>query len=400
MRKLILIKPTAHSINDLKQIHDKEQTMKTTRFLLPALFILLLASCKPTTDKKPEILALEKKKDELKKQRDELSAKSADIEKTLALSDTSAKDKIKNVSVGPIATRTFRNYVELQGRIDADDNISLSPQMGGAVTKISVKVGDEVHPGELLAELDNKVILQGIAELQNALDLANTMYEKQKNLWDQKIGTEVQYLSAKNQKESVERKMASLQQQLELSRIKSPINGTVDAVDIRLGQMAAPGMQAIRVVNFENLKVKGDVSEAFAGKIKKGDVVNVLFPDMGDSLTAKIDFAAKVINPLSRTFMVQINLDKSKNYRPNMIAILKIIDYVNPKAFVVPVNTIQHAQEGDFVVLAENGKAKKTKVKVGHTYNGEAEITDGLKEGDKIILQGFQELNEGEEIKY
>ncbi|HEV7231669.1 MAG TPA: efflux RND transporter periplasmic adaptor subunit [Bacteroidia bacterium] len=374
--------------------------MKTTRFLLPAFFVILLAACHPGADKKPEILALEKQRDDLKKQRDELNTKIAAIETTLAKSDTSARDKIKNVSVAPITLGTFRKYVELQGRIDADDNISLSPQMAGAVTKINVKVGDEVSQGQLLAELDNKVIVQGIAELQNSMDLANTMYEKQKNLWDQKIGTEVQYLSAKNQKESLERKMASLQQQLELSRIKSPINGTVDAVDIRLGQMAAPGMQAIRVVNFDNLKVKGEVSEAFAGKIKKGDAVTIIFPDMGDTLQAKIDFAAKVINPLNRTFTVQTNLDKNKDYHPNMIAVLKIVDYVNPKAFVVPVNTIQHAQEGDFVIVADNGKAKKVKVKVGHSYNGSAEILDGLKEGDKIILKGFQDLNEGEEIKY
>jgi membrane fusion protein (multidrug efflux system) len=368
-------------------------SMRTKQFLFPVLAMGLFFSCHPKADPKAELL-------ELKQQREELNTKIASIETSLSLSDTTQKTKIQTVSVTPVVPQTFRNYVEIQGRIDADENISLSPQMPGAVTRIYVKAGDEVSQGQLLAEIDNKVIIQGIAELQNAQEMANTMYEKQKNLWDQKIGTEIQYIEAKNQKESVEKKMASLQQQLELSRIKSPINGTVDAVDIRIGQMAAPGIQAIRVVNFDNLKVKGEVSEAFAGKIKKGDAVDISFPDMGDSITGKIDFAAKVINQLNRTFTVQVNLDRSKDYHPNMIAIMKIVDYVNPKAIVVPVNTIQHGEEGDFVVIAENSKAKKVKVKTKHTYNGYAEIIEGLKEGDKVVVKGFQELNEGEPVRY
>jgi membrane fusion protein (multidrug efflux system) len=368
--------------------------MKTIRFLLPALTVLAIASCKPSGgDKKAEL-------ETLKKQRDELNAKIASIETFIAKGDTTSKDKIPTVTVGTISRSTFRNYVEIQGKIDADENITLSPEMGGNVTKINVKVGDEVHTGEVLAEVDNKVIADGISELQTALDLAKTMYEKQKNLWDQKIGTEMQYLNAKNQKEGLEKKLASLQQQYELSRIKSPINGTVDAVDLRLGQMTAPGMPGIRVVNFDNLKVKGEVSEAFAGKIKKGDDVDIAFPDMNDSLKAKIDFSAKVISPLNRTFTVQVNLDRKKEYHPNMIAIMRIVDYINDKAIVVPVNTIQHAQEGDFIMLAENKKARKVKVKTGHAYNGNVEITDGLKEGDQVILNGFQDLNEGEPVKF
>jgi membrane fusion protein (multidrug efflux system) len=374
--------------------------MKTTNFLYTALTIVLLGSCQSSTvvNSKTELLKTEIQG--LKKQRDDLNSKIAGLETTLALSDTASKNKIATVGVLAVAPSVFRSYVEIQGRIDADENISLSPQMGGAVIKINVKVGDEVTKGEILAEVDNKVIVQSIAELQNSLDLSKTMYEKQKNLWDQKIGTEVQYLSAKNQKESLEKKMSTLQDQLELSRIISPINGTVDAIDLRLGQMAAPGLPAIRVVNFDNLKVKGEVSESFAGKIKKGDLVDILFPDMNDSIQGTIDFAAKVINTLNRTFTVQVNLDRKKDYHPNMIAIMKILNYVNPKAIIVPINIIQHAEEGDFVIVAENNKARKVKIKSGRFYKGNAEILDGLKEGDKVILKGFQELNEGEEIKY
>ncbi|MFI5150465.1 MAG: efflux RND transporter periplasmic adaptor subunit [Bacteroidia bacterium] len=363
------------------------------KHIAPLVLLIWAASCQPKTDDKKQLA-------DLKKQRDELNAKIAKLEGALTLKDTTQTVKVPVVTVSAISLNPFRNYVEIQGRIDADDNITLSPQMAGAVAKINVKVGDEVHTGQLLAEIDNKVILQGIAELQNGLDLANTMYEKQKNLWDQKIGTEVQYLNAKSQKEGLEKKMASLQQQLELSRIKSPINGTVDAVDLRLGQIAAPGMPGIRVVNFENLKVKGEVSEAFVNKVHKGDAVDIVIPDTGDSIKGIIDFTAKVISSLNRTFTVQVNLDNKKQYHPNMIAIMKIVDYINPKAIVVPVNTIQHAEEGDFILVSINNKAHKQQVKTAHMYQGQAEIKEGLKEGDLVIMKGFQELNEGETIKY
>lgn len=317
-------------------------------------------------------------------------------------SDSTAQinDKTKTVEVLSLQTQVFNNYVEVQGKVDADENVSVNAEMPGTVSKIFVQLGDQVNTGQILAELDSKVIQQGIAEIQTALELATTLFEKQKNLWDQKIGTEVQYLGAKSQKESLEKRMASLQEQLKMSKIVSPINGIVDAVDIKLGQATMPGIPALRVVNMNSLKVKGEVAESYLAKVKGGNDVVVIFPDMMDTVRTKITYAAKVINPLNRTFTATVNLDGKKEYHPNMIAILKIVDYSNPKAFVVPVSTIQKAQDGDFIFIAENKKAKKIKVKVGRTYNGNAEILEGLNESDKLITRGFQELNEGEEIKY
>lgn len=314
--------------------------------------------------------------------------------------DSTANEKIKMVGITAIAPQAFNNYIDIQGKVDADENVSVNAEMAGTVSKLNVQLGEEVGVGQVLAELDTKLIQQGIAELQGALDLANTMYDKQKNLWDQKIGTEVQYLSAKNQKESLEKKMATLQQQLDMSKIKSPIKGIVDAIDIKLGQATMPGLPAIRVVNLCNLKVKGEVAESYVSKVKKGNDVEIILPDMQDTFKAKITYAAKVISPLNRSFTVTVNLDCIKDYHPNMIAIMKIIDYSNPKAFVIPVNMIQKTEEGDFVFIAENNKAKKARVKTGKAYNGSAEILDGLKDGDKLITKGFQELNEGEMIKY
>ena len=314
--------------------------------------------------------------------------------------DSTKNDKIKVVGITSLVPQLFNNYIDIQGRVDADENVSINAEMPGTVSKLNVQLGDEVTPGQVLAELDSKAIQEGIAELQGSLELAKTMFERQKNLWDQKIGTEVQFLSAKNQKESLEKRMSSLQQQLEMTKIKSPIKGVVDAIDIKLGQATMPGLSAIRVVNMCNLKAKGEVAESYLSKVKKGNDVEIILPDMQDTLKTKISYAAKVISPLNRTFLVTVNLDCIKDYHPNMIAILKIVDYSNPKAFIVPVSTIQKTEAGDFVFIAQNNKAKKTRVKTGRIYNGTAEVLDGLKEGDKLITSGFQELNEGEEIKY
>jgi len=314
--------------------------------------------------------------------------------------DSSKNEKIKMVEVMPVAPTLFNSYIDIQGRVDADENVAVNAEMAGTVSKINVHLGDEVAIGQVLAELDAKVIQQGIVELQTALDLATTMYNKQKNLWDEKIGTEVQYLSAKNQKESLEKKMATLQQQLEMTKIKSPIKGIVDAIDIKLGQATMPGLSAIRIVNMCSLKVKGEVAESYMAKVKKGNDVEIIYPDMQDSMRAKISYAAKMISPLNRTFTITIDLDCVKDLHPNMIAILKIVDYSNPKAFVVPVNAIQKAEEGDFVFIAQNNKAKKVRVKTGRIYRGNAEIIDGLKEGDRFISKGYQELNEGEDVKF
>jgi len=160
-----------------------------------------------------------------------------------------------------------------------------------------------------------------------------------------------------------------------------------------------PRFAAMRIVNMNTLKVKGEVAESYLSKVKKGNDVEIIFPDMMDSMKAKISYAAKVISPLNRTFTITIDLEGGKDLHPNMIAILKIVDYSNPKALVVPVSTIQRAEEGDFVFVAEGSKAKKVHVKVGHMYNGSAEIVQGLTEGNKLITRGFQELNDGEQIK-
>ncbi|HEY1040746.1 MAG TPA: efflux RND transporter periplasmic adaptor subunit, partial [Bacteroidia bacterium] len=256
-----------------------------------------------------------------------------------------------------------------------------------------------VSKGQVLAETDARTIQQSISDMQTNMDLVNQLYEKQKNLWEQKIGTEVQFLQAKTNKESMEKKMVTLQEQLRMTKIISPINGTVDAVDIKLGQAVAPGLPAIRVINFSNLKVKAELAEAYAGRVKKGDIVKIYFPDTHDSLTAKVNFAARAISSLTRTFTVEVLLDNKKDYHPNMVTNIKINDY-NSDAITVPVKLVQNDIDGkQFVyVYGAGDKAEKKIIKTGKEYNGLIEITEGLKAGDKIITKGYDVINEGDRI--
>jgi RND family efflux transporter MFP subunit len=361
-----------------------------TKFLYIALASLVVASC-GAPDKKAEL-------EKLRTEKAALDSKITTLEEELAKSDTT-KQKLVDVVAMPLALQSFKTYIEVQGRIDADENVSLSTQMPGTITKINVKVGQEVSKGQVLAETDARTTQQQIADMQTNLELATQVYQKQKNLWDQKIGTELQYLQAKTNKESLENKVNTMQEQIRMSKIISPINGTIDAVNIKVGQAVSPGIPAISVINFSNLKVKADVSESYANRIKMGNDVLVLFPDMHDSINAKVNYSSRAINNLTRTFGVEVLLDNKKEYHPNMVAKLRVNDYqsATPK-IVVPVKFIQKGTNENFVLIAENGKVIKKIISISHEYNGLAEVSEGLKEGDLLITEGYDLINEGDNV--
>jgi membrane fusion protein (multidrug efflux system) len=338
---------------------------------------------------------------ELKAKQAELKTQLNDINEQINKLQSDSAQNFILVNAEPLKAAIFKSYISVQGRVDAEENVSLSSQMPGTIIKINVKAGDGVMAGQVLAETDARAIQQSISDLQTNTELVNQLYEKQKALWEQKIGTEVQYLQAKTQKESMEKKMAALQEQLRMTKIISPIDGTVDAVDIKLGQLTAPGMPAIRVVNFKNLKLKADLAESYTSRVKKGDEVMVRFPDSNDTLTAPVNYASRAINPLNRTFGIEILLPGKKEFHPNQIAVLNINDYksVQP-AISIPVIYLQKDVKGNyFVLIAENNKAVKRNVNLGKEYNGVVEIKDGLKENDLLITEGAIGLNEGENIK-
>jgi membrane fusion protein (multidrug efflux system) len=381
-------------LNNKKHLLLKYNIPMKNLFFIPGL-ILVMAACNSTTDGDAKKAKLEK----LKKEETELQIKIASLESEIGSTDT-VQAPI-TVSVSKLKPEIFKNYIDVQGHVDADENVILSTEIPGTITKINVRTGDEVSKGQVLAETDTRAISQQISDLQTNADLVNQMYAKQKNLWDQKIGTEIQFLQAKTSKESMEKKMAALQEQLRMSKIISPIDGTVDAVDIKLGQMVAPGSQAIRVINFSNLKIKADVSENYASKIRKGSPVIVRFPDTKDSLVTTVSFVARSINNSTRSFTVEVLLNDKKEYHPNMVAKLSINDYQSPQPIItVPVRVIQKDENSAlFVYVSDNGKAKKQLVSIGKEYNGKAEIKSGLKEGDVIVTAGYDIINEGDPIE-
>ncbi len=369
--------------------------MKTFKNSIVILALAVLAvSCGKSPDKNAQLA-------ELKKQYTEIGNQIKTIEAELQAAGGQVKAKLTPVSTTVAKTEAFNHYLEVQGKVDGEDNIAVSAQMPAVVTAVFVKEGDAVKKGQVLAQLDNSVMQQQLASTQQQLDFATNMYNKQKALWDQQIGSEVQYLTSKNNKENLERAMATLKDQIELTKIKSPITGSVEEVNLKVGQMAQPGLPALRVVNFSNVKVVAEIAEAYASKVKPGNNVVIFFPDFNSEIASTIRFTSKYINPVNRTFQCEVRLGPSDvEYRANMMAVVKINDYNNETAFTVPITLIRESQSGKYIFVAkdENGQlvARRQMVTVGMTYNGLAEITQGIQNGDQIITSGFSGLLDGE----
>lgn len=373
--------------------------MKTNyiSILASVVMIAVLAGCGNTTVDKATQL------EKLRAEQTQLAKKIAQLEKEIKAENPDAYSaKAKDVSVSELAPRKFDHYVQTQGSVESIENILVSAKSAGIITSVFVREGDYVTRGQSMGQIDNTLIIRGIEELKSQLELAKTVYERQKNLWDQKIGTEVQFLQAKTNKESLERRLASLNEQNEMTRIKSPIDGVIDEVQLRVGQNIAPGMPAARVVNNERLRIKANVSEAYISKVKKGNKVLVNIPDLNKEFEATVTFAGRNINQLSRSFNVEVQLPSRPEFRPNMTAVVKIVYETYPSVIVVPVNVIQEVNGEKIVYVAETtGKAtvaRKKVVTVDGIFDNQAQV-NGLAAGDKVITVGYQGLNDGDPVK-
>jgi RND family efflux transporter MFP subunit len=365
-------------------------------FAILATAALVVACGGPSKDNTAQLA-------DLKAQQAALATQISELEKVSGgKSQAAGARRAKEVGVIELVARPFDHYINTQGAIEAVDNILVSSKTMGIITQVFVREGDVVSKGQILAQIDNSLTLRGMEEVKSGLDLATTIYDRQKNLWGQKIGTEVQYLQAKNNKESLERRLATIKEQLDMAIIKSPINGSVDAVDVKIGQNAAPGAPAFRVVSSDRLKFIANVSEAFVTNVKKGNRVQIAFGDLNKSVSGQVTFVGKTINQLSRTFPVEVALVSSNDFRPNMSGELKLIFHSEASALVVPVNVVQDINGQKVVYTAQmkdgNLVAKKNIVTVMGVYGNLAQINT-LKAGDKIISVGYQGLNDGELIK-
>lgn len=330
---------------------------------------------------------------EIAKLEDEISKATPDSVKTA---------RAKEIVVKELAPIKFDHFIQTQGSVESEQNVEVSARTPGVVTHVLLREGETVSKGQTIAQIDNSLVLRGIEELKSQLELATTTFERQKNLWDQKIGTEVQYLQAKSNKEGLERRLESLKEQNEMTKIQAPVSGILDAIDVKVGQNIAPGMPAARVVNNTDLKITVRVSEAYSNSMKRGNKILVTFPDLKRSIETKLNFVARNIDPLSRTFIVEADLPSAADLRPNMTAVVRVIFETNPSAIIVPINIVQTINDEKVVFVAEkegtNFVARKKVVKVGGVYDNQAEV-EGLTKGDKLITVGYQGLNDGEIVK-
>lgn len=372
--------------------------MKRLTLLTSVVALLILASC--GSGKGPD--DIRKQLDAYHKESKEIEIKIKELEKELAALE-SGTDKANKVPVviGELKPEAFDHYVEATGNVEAVNEAMISPEINGQISAIYVKEGDKVQRGQLLAQLNTQVIQKSIEEVKTGLKLATDMFQRQERLWSQKIGSEMQYLEAKNRKESLENQLATLNAQLNMAKVVSPVSGVVERVSQKAGEMAMPGSPMIHVVSLDEMYIKANVSEAFLPYVKKGDEIILRLPSYPDfSKSLPVDRVGSAINPGNRTFEVQVKLKNQDGIiKPNMVATLLINDYQNPEALVIPSRLIKEDLKGKYIYTAQSNSpevvARKVYINIGKSYLGKTEVVSGLNTGDRIILDGFNRVSDG-----
>ncbi|HNL63533.1 MAG TPA: efflux RND transporter periplasmic adaptor subunit [Ferruginibacter sp.] len=397
---------------------------KLTFALLTVTTLALLAACGGSnkdaaaliSDKKA---AIEKLKSQNTKNEEEIKKLQAELEKIDSNAANAAK--IKLVNVAPVLVQDFKHYIDLQGHVDAENISYISPRgMPGQVKAVYVVQGQYVKKGQALLKLDDAIMQQQVVAarqqlegIKTQLSFARNLYNRQKNLWEQGIGTEVQLITAKTNVESLENQLKSAQEsvqvaveQLKTANVVSDVNGVADIVNIRVGEtfqgMTAAGPQ-IKIVNTSSLKVVSNIPENYLTRLHKGTPVEVVIPDANKKVTSSISLISQAIDITQRGFVAEARIPADPALKPNQTAILKIMDYTAPNAVVIPVNTVQTDETGKYVyvlVQGSNGRsvAKKQTVLIGEVYGNNVEIKSGLKGGEQLVVEGYQSLYEGQLI--
>lgn len=368
---------------------------------------LIAASC--GNAKKDNAALLNDKKAELqdlKTEQKELTDKITKLEAEIAKLDTASVSagKPKLVAIEPVAPNSFTHYVDLQGKIDAENVSYVAPRgQGGQIRALYVKQGQYVRKGQLLLKLDDAVVRTQLDQLNSQLAFQQDLYKRQQNLWKEGIGTEVQLTSARQNVISLQKQIASVREQLALSNVYAPISGVAEQVNVRVGEFFSPQSAAVMgivIVNNSDLKVVANVPENYLGKIGVGSTIRVQLPNTSRVIDTKVKVAGKIIDPSSRSFYIEAPVPSDPDFKPNQVAIVKIQDYASSNALTIPLNTLQNDESGKFVMVAEKegGKliARKHKIVVGELYGDRLEVKSGLVSGDMLITEGFQSLYEGQ----
>ena len=371
-------------------------------FILATSLLLVACGGKSTDDliKDKDVTALKTKKTELQ-------AELAKIDAAL-LGGGKAPESEALVSVLTVKDTVFNHYLEIQGNVDTKENILVQPEFSGTLTTLNVKAGQRVAKGQILGRVDDGGMSQQLASVENQYALAKTTFERQKNLWDKKIGSEIQYLQAQTQMISAQKSVAQMRAQVSKTLIRAPFSGTIDEVFVERGQVVSPNPQGLmRIVNLSNMYVSTTVPETYIGKLKAGTVVDVFLTSLGKTYKGKVRQVGSFINPNNRSFGIEVSVPNPDNLlRPNQVAKLKIVDYSVNNAIVVPTNVVQEDGEHNrFVFVATNVKgkkavAKKVIVKVGKSSDNVTEILSGLAVNDVIVTEGVNNIADGMKLNF
>ena len=374
------------------------------QYTIIAGFAVVLVACGQGAKEKKGTLG--DKKAELEKLKTEqiaLATKINTLEEEIAKLDTAAgkSDKAKLIAITPVLTENFSHYIDLQGKVDADNISYIAPPngQGGLVTDLYIKEGQQVKKGQLILKMDDKVLRQQVRIQETQLALAKDLYQRQKNLWDQNIGSEIQLINAKSNVEGLERQIATMYEQIKLFTVYSPVTGIADVVNVKVGELFVganmDGAQ-IRIVNNSTLKAVVEVPENYMTRVRLGSPVIVTIPDMNKSFNSSVKLSSQTINPSTRTFTVEAAIPGG-GVRPNSMATVRIKDYDAPNALVIPVNLIQTDDKGKYVYIVEKDSkgrfvAVKKPVVVGESYGDKIEIKAGLQSGQQLISEGYQSV--------
>lgn len=384
--------------------------MKTIYTVL--LISVLLSSCGADSKKSVEdIIAtndlelIRKKKSELDVASNEISAQLKQLEKTIKTLNPQAK--IPLITTFKAEEAVFNHFAELQGSVNTKQNLVIHPEYSGILDNVYVKQGQKVNKGQLLAKIDDGGLSQQLSQLKIQTELAKTTFERQDRLWKQKIGSEIQYLQAKASYEAQLQATNQLEQQVGKTEVRAPFSGTIDDVITEQGSVVSPGQSELfRIVNLDNMYIETEVPESYVSDITKGKKVKVYFPVLGKELDTEVRQASNFINPANRTFKVEVAIpNKDKSIKPNLTAKLRINDYSNDKAILIPQSIISENALGQQYVytitdkIDNKAKVKRVIIKTGKTQGDNIEVLSGINHDDEIIDEGARSVKEGQDVK-
>ena len=371
--------------------------------LLAFTFIAFLISCGGKKESNQDLAGKKATLESLTKQRDELNNKINILQTEInKISGNAVAEKLKLVEVISLVPQDFSHFIELQGKVSTENVSYVTPRgMGGQVKQLFVKQGDVVKKGQLLMKLEDGIVQQNIKQVESQLAFAKNIFSRQENLWKDGIGTEIQFLSAKNNVESLEKQLGLVKEQLSTTLVTAEVSGVIESVSIKVGEtFIGNPMATIVIVNPGNLKAIVDVPENYISKVKKGMTVLINIPDLNESFNSQISVVSETINVTSRSFVAESKLPSKSTIKPNQVAILKLLDHQAKNTIVVPVETVQTDEKGKyvFVMVEENGKmiARKRSISIGEFYDELIEVTAGLTANEKLVTKGFQGLYEGQ----